>query len=223
MTLTTNFPPHKLSFTLTKVDELPNFCIKIAELLQEQEAFIETSSRYTNKILPLEDWNDRSIFSITCESVIKFMETNQKWHVNSYDSEKYYDPNDNPIHPGVELLLINKESLCSLKTLEESYNQAVESMKTKWEEVTLEECSNMMFSPDNPKEYTLYLKKEVNMLSGERGLICHLASKFSLFNEMQCHNLWHETPGPGHYYGDLYLWIKNSALEEFTEKFSFQL
>lgn len=213
------FSPYDSNFT--KSSEIPIFCIQIAEKLAKEPLFLGYGSIIKkSKVIALARWNDARICDLFSKNAEILFGEKGSWPIYDFGcgSNLRYDLEKKLIEHGLCFWIDDKREMCSSKELNNSYDQILERMKTGWKASEIRDYPNMPHTED-PFEFALFVKKA--SLVQEDVLIRFIAGRFDLCNDITCcterTRCAREEPG-----GNVYLWIKKSALEEFIDKFGFK-
>ncbi len=211
-----NVPP------LENIREIPSFCVRLLKILTERPLFHGQSPvPGPSKVLALTSSTDARLCTIIDEFTNEFLGNKKNWFLADYNHVSYYllDENSQPIPDGLQLFLDEKENNFSFQNLEETYNQALETITYGWTLSTINENENIMFKYDTSK-FSLYIKN--GKFTHEPGLINCISRKFSMTDNIKCYNDW--LTHPGYELRDKkYMWIRKSALNKVINTFGFKL
>lgn len=212
------------SITVKSAHAIPKACMELAAILEQEPLFDGWGAIFTTcKVIALTDWFDVRICDIFSANSKKNLGESASWHIHGFvrgnNRNELFNSRGEPIWQGISLWLYDQFKRCSYKELEDSYNQVFSEMTTGWKKAESQDHLVVLFKED-PKEFELFTKKA--SLVREDNLICCMASKFFLEDNVKCHAEWRTDSGYCHN-GRIYLWIRKTELESVVEKMGFKL
>ncbi|MDB6081514.1 MAG: hypothetical protein JWO53_786, partial [Chlamydiia bacterium] len=209
----------KLS-SLGKASIIPSYCITLVKRLIAQPLFVNRDGvTEKRKIISLKSNDESRICEIFNNNTRGFIDSHSWLRITSFPPNRLIrNAKGKEIKEGLILDCSDKKELCSLATLETSYNQIFKNMTTGWERATIDENPYIMYKQKSD-EFDLFIKED-NMLE-EDSLIRLIARRFSIESSIKCDSLWLHQNG-GYCSGKLYLWIKKSDVEKVIDIFGFK-
>lgn len=209
--------------TISRASELPNYCAQLAVMLASQPLFdgkfeCECSPLSKSKILILDKFEDTRIFTIFTK-IAHCIFGKGEWDVYNFGKfVRLYDREGRQLPNGVCLTYYESIESCSLKILQDAYSEVYKNLVVGWKEANLKDHMAIMF-PQNNTEYLLFIKER--SMYEETTLICFIAKRLSVENDVKCADEWRSSEGRIH--DKPYLWIRRSAYKEVVDKLGLQL
>lgn len=208
------------SVDIGRAHDIPNACIQLAKTLAATPLFDGSGSVVKCKVIALSNWNDARICDIFNANSSKILGNQNSWHIHDFGDGDYqlFDSRGEWMGHGVSLYLYDHLQMCSYEDLEASYDKVFSAMVSGWEKADFKDHPDIMFA-ENPEEFCLFMKDK--SLIEEDTLIRFIASKFSLNENVKCHDQW--LTHPGFRYGKIYLWVRKTEMDSTVGKIGFKL
>jgi len=198
--------------------DLPRYCAQLSALLAKQPVSGNDLVLGPCRVISLDSFFDMRICELFHAIADQTSGAEFQWNLIYYDHVSTSSVPNSPVGThGLALFINDISDMCSFETLHGRYNQIYERMKTGWVNAKLAECPDILHK-ENPDEFELFVKDSPSF--GEDSLIRFIALRFSLNEDLKCGNAWKEHLGYRH--GNLYLWIRKSALEMVVDTFGFE-